>query len=291
MAPLSVSDDNKLLSSSVVARVRAFDIELMSNQILLTLSGSCLLQPLPRKSVKLELLDMPRFVAEELELRGLNLPVEMIRGQSSSMLEKLRDQADRVHCPCLILYQDEPLDFYGNVEGSTLVLTNLSRAAKMLGCSELAVRVNCPPESVVTVASSMKRALEAVQRYEVNLLIRPSVKPVDTPELLMELVKRIGGFHISAMPSFANAHATGGGIQTLRKLAPYSAAIEVSFAGSTKQGSTSGWNFDEYVSSLLNLGYLNKFSIDWCGTTNWVQGVQKAREQLLLLMDREDSVV
>lgn len=262
----------------------------MSNQILLSLSGACLLQPLPRKGTKLDLLDMPQFVAEELELRGLNLPVEMIRGHSATMLEKLRDQADRVHCPCLILYQDEPLDFHGNSAGATQALKNLGRAAKMLGCGELAVRVNCPSESILSVAASMKKALEVLQQFEVNLLIRPSVKPVDSPEVVMELVKKIGGFHISAMPSFANAHATGNGIETLRKLAPYSAAIEVTVVGFSKQGEHAGWNLDEFIEALLNLGYVNKLSIDWCGTTNWVQGIQKTRERLMELMGREDQV-
>lgn len=262
----------------------------MSNQILLSLSGSCLLQPIPRKGTKLNLLDMPQFVAEELELRGLNLPVELIRGQNAATLEKMRDQADRVHCPCLILYQDEPLDFHGNPEGATASLKNLGRASKMLGCSELAVRVNCPSESILSVSAAMKSAVAVLQQFEVNLLIRPSIKPVDSPEVIMDLVKRIGGFHISAMPSFANAHATGNGVETLRKLAPYSAAIEVSISGFNKDGAHMGYNLDEYIESLLNLGYVNKLSIDWSGTTNWVQGIQKSRERLMELMGREDPV-
>ena len=262
----------------------------MNNQILLSLSGSCLLQPIPRKGTMLDFLDTPQFVAEELELRGLNLPVEMIRGKNAATLEKMRDQADRVHCPCLILYQDEPLDFHGNPEGATAKLKNLGRAAKMLGCGELAVRVNCPSESILSVSAAMKSAVAVLQQFEVNLLIRPAVNPFDSPEVIMDLVKRIGGFHISAMPSFANAHATGNGVETLRKLAPYSAAIEVTISGFNKEGGHIGLNLDEYVESLLNLGYVNKLSIDWCGTTNWVQGIQKSRERLMELMGREDPV-
>ncbi len=279
-----------MIATCYPLRVGLAGSNLMSNQILLSLSGACLLQPLPRKGTKLELLDMPQFVAEELELRGLNLPVELIRGHSATTLEKLRDQADRMHCPCLILYQDEVLDFHGNPEGATQTLKNLGRAAKMLGCGELAVRVNCPRESIVSVAASMKMALEVIQQFEVNLLIRPSVQPVDHPEVIMELVKKIGGFHISAMPSFANAYATGNGVETLRKLAPYSAAIEVTVTGVGKQGDAAGWKLDEFVEALLTLGYVNKLSIDWCGTTNWVQGIQKTRERLLELMGREDPV-
>ncbi|MSQ90019.1 MAG: hypothetical protein EXS01_01310 [Phycisphaerales bacterium] len=262
----------------------------MSNQILLSLSGACLLLPLPRKSAPLELLDIPKFVAQELELRGLNIPVELIRGKSATTLEKLRDESDRAHCPCLILYQSEPLDVAGNPEGATQHLKNLGRAAKLLGCSELAVRVQCPVDRLLPVAATMKAALHEMQSLDVNLLIRPNLNPLDTAEFIMDLVKRIGGFHIGAMPSLEHAHHTGNPLETLRKLAPYSAAIEISSAGFTKQGASIGWDFDALIEGLISFGYLNKFSIDWTGTTNWVTGVQKTRERLLALMGREDPV-
>lgn len=247
-----------------------------------------MLQPIPRKGKPLDLLDMPRFVAEELELRGLNVPVEMIRGQSATTLEKLRDQGDRVQCPCLVLYQDEPLDFCTNEESATHTLRSLGRAARYLGCSELAIRSSCPAGKVVSVAATMKSALQVVQQFETNVLIRPMMSPIDSPEQVMELVKRIGGFHIGAMPSFAYAHASGEGLEALRKLAPYSAAIEVSSAGFNKQSESLCWDFDGLIEGLLSFGYLNKFSIDWVGSTNWVTGVQKTRERLMSLMGRED---
>lgn len=262
----------------------------MSNQILLSLSGACLGRPIPRKGTTLALLDMPPFVAEELELRGLNLSVDLIRGQPAAILEKLRHVADRAHCPCLVLYQDEPMDFCTNIEASTQSLRNLGRAAKLLGCSELAIRVACPPASVHTVAATLKSALGVIQQFDVNLLIRPSIAPADSPEQLMDLVKKIGGFHIGAMPSFAYAHATGDGIEALRKLAPYSSAIEATSSGFDKAGSHTSWDLNGYVEALLSFGYLNKISIDWTGSTNWVIGVQKTRERLMELMGRGDPV-
>ena len=51
-----------------------------------------------------------------------------------------------------------------------------------------------------------------------------------------------------------------------------------------------GYNLDEYIESLLTLGYVNKLSIHWSGTTNWVQGIQKSRERLMELIGREDPV-
>ncbi len=262
----------------------------MSNQILLSLSGACLGRPLPRKESGLALLDMPPFVAEELELRGLNLPVDLIRGQSATTLEKLRHIADRAHCPCLVLYQDEPMDFLGNAEGATQTLRSLGRAAKLLGCGELGIRVVCPLGGVLTVTPALKAAVQAIQQFDVNLLIRPTIDPPDPPEQVMDLVKRIGGFHIGAMPSFAYVHATGDGMESLRKLAPYSSAIEATASGFAKDGTHVSWDLNGFVEALLSLGYLNKFSIDWTGSTNWVAGVQKTRERLLELMGRGDPV-
>ncbi len=262
----------------------------MSNQILLSLSGACLRRPIPRKGSTLALLDMPPFVAEELELRGLNLSVDLIRGQNATTLEKLRHVADRAHCPCLVLYQDEPMDFCNQIEASTQLLRNLGRAAKLLGCGELAIRVVSPPTDVHTLAATLKSALVVLQQFDVNLLIRPAVAPADSPEHLMDLVKKIGGFHIGAMPSFAYAHATGDGIEALRKLAPYSSAIEATAAGFDKNGSHTSWDLDKYVEALLSFGYLNKISIDWTGPTNWVLGVQKTRERLMELLGRGDPV-
>ncbi|MSR68791.1 MAG: hypothetical protein EXS17_00350 [Phycisphaerales bacterium] len=262
----------------------------MSNQILLSLSGACLGRPLPRKGTTLALLDMPPFVAEELELRGLALPVDLIRGHPAATLEKLRHIADRAHCPCLVLYQDEPMDFCAAAEASTQLLRNLGRAAKLLGCGELAIRVVCPPTNIHVVAGTLKNALGVLQQFDVNLLIRPAIAPADSPEQLMDLVKKIGGFHIGAMPSFAYAHATGNGVDTLRKLAPYSSAIEATAAGFNKAGEHLGWDLNGYVEALLSFGYLNKISIDWTGATNWVLGVQKTRERLMELMGRGDPV-
>lgn len=262
----------------------------MSNQILLSLSGACLGRPLPRKGTTLALLDMPPFVAEELELRGLNLPVELVRGQPAATLERLRHIADRAHCPCLVLYQDDPMDFTVEIEASVQKLRALGRAAKLLGCGELGIRIVCPPTNVHTVAATLKSALQVLQQFDVNLLIRPTLDPVDAPEHLMDLVKRIGGFHVGAMPSFAYAHATGDGIGALRKLAPYSSAIEATSSGFNKAGDHAGWDLNAYVEALLSFGYLNKISIDWTGTTNWVVGVQKTRERLMELMGRGDPV-
>lgn len=238
----------------------------------------------------MDFLDIPRFVAEELQLRGLTIPVELIRGKNATMLEKLRDEADRAHCPCLMLYQDAPLDFVTQAEGSAKTLQGLARAAVLLGCNELAIRVICTPGQLNLVSTGVKAVLQSIQPQDINLLLRPNVDPPDDPALLMEVVKKVGGFHIGAMPSFAHAAATESGIETLKKLAPYSAAIEVTVAGFTKDGEHAQFDLNSYVEALLSFGYMNKLAINWTGKTNWVQGVEKARDRLMDLMGRGDPV-
>ena len=84
----------------------------MQPDILLTLSAGSV-RPLlaardPRCST---IFEMPQFVATDLELRGLNLPAEMLKGFAIPDVEKLRDEADRAHCPVLLLTEETPIDF------------------------------------------------------------------------------------------------------------------------------------------------------------------------------------
>lgn len=262
----------------------------MSNQILLALCAGCAMTPLPRKGEPLDLFDIPKFVAETMELRGLVVPVDPIRGRTAAHLERFRDEADRAHCPCLTLMQDAPLDFGAADDSATKTLTTLLRAAKLLGCSEVAIRSKTQPENEERAVVAVRSVLQSPHAQDINLLLRPTLDPVSDPMQLMESIKRIGGFHIGAMPSFAHAEATGDGIATLRKLAPYAGAIELSVAGFTKDGEHPSWDIAAFVDGLLSYGYTNKFALSWEGKTNWVAGIERARERLMQLLGREDPV-
>ena len=262
----------------------------MSSSILLSLCAGCTLSPLPRKGEPLAFFDIPRFTAEELELRGLIIPVELVRGRPATDLEKFRDEADRAHCPCLTLIQDAPIDFMLEGDGAAKTLHALMRAAKLLGCSEVAIRPLLTVESSDRVVATIKAALHSVQAQDIDLLLRPMADPAGDSTLLVETIKKIGGFHIGAMPSFAHAAATGEGLDALRRLAPYAGAIEVSIAGFDEDGVHTKCDLDGYVEGLIQYGYTNKFAINWEGKTNWVAGIEKARDRLWQLTGREDPV-
>lgn len=262
----------------------------MGSEIHISLSASCLLQPLPRQQSPIALLDVPRYVAEELEVRGIQIPVQMIRQQTPQTLERLRDEADRAQCPCLVLYRDEPLDFVADGEKSAQVLREMGKRARLLGCAEIAVRVANIATASAQIAPLMKAALDGLQRFEVNLLIRPSEDPCDQPDAVIDLVRKIGGFHIGAMPSFANAGATGDAQQSLRKLIPYSLAVEATVTSLSKAGVPEDESFDAHIDMLVQLGFSNKLSIDWRGGGNWAQAVQGVRAHMMKKLGQGDPV-
>src|SRR5689334_9347711 len=57
------------------------------------------------------MLDVPEFVIKQLNLHGLNIQASMLAKWSLEDLDKLRDRADKVSCPCLVLVEDSPLPF------------------------------------------------------------------------------------------------------------------------------------------------------------------------------------
>ena len=84
----------------------------MQPDILLTLSAGSIRPLLAAKDPRCpSIFDVPKFVADMLELRGLNLPADMLKGFALSDVERFRDEADRAHCPVLLLTEETPINF------------------------------------------------------------------------------------------------------------------------------------------------------------------------------------
>ena len=244
----------------------------MQPDILLTLSDGSV-RPLlaardPRCST---IFEMPQFVATDLELRGLNLPAEMLKGFAIPDVEKLRDEADRAHCPVLLLTEETPIDFVTR-PGPTWVaaldrLRRLGTAASRLGCPAIAVKIQAPDtdEAFEATALGVKIALKELDKFELNLLISPTVGLTFDPTRLTDLIKKIGGFRIGSYPSFAHAHATGDIEKTLRKLAPYAPSIAASVRGFDKDGAHDGFSLETCVSSIRSVGYGNTLALEFIG--------------------------
>jgi sugar phosphate isomerase/epimerase len=201
--------------------------------MLLTLHAASL-EPIlapSRGKPSLTLQDLPRFARQELDMHGLNLPTTLLKGATRSLLEGLRERADKERCACLVLIEPEPLaladesDVVGGagVERAKKVLN----AASLLGCSAVAVRVNSRDEDdfVDFAADRFRQIVETADRLDINVLVQPHRGLTERPERLTELIKKIGGFRVGTMPDFADAVSSADPGSYLRKLVPYASIV------------------------------------------------------------------
>lgn len=264
----------------------------MQSQITLILNASCLRNPPRRGKPEVPLMDMPEFVAQEFGLRGIQLPVDLVRGKTLRELEALRHNADKAGCPVLVLSQDEPVDLGVATDGSEAVarIAALGSAARHLGCSHVGIRTRVTPERTDAVTACAKRAIDLLRKSDVSLLVRSGKDAIPDPSTLADLIRRIGGFHIGAMPSLEDAHASGDYTGAIRLIAPYSHLIEASILGFGKSGHEK-WDLAEAVDALRGVGYLSLLSLHWRGTkADWIGAIQKAQAELLAAIGREEQV-
>ncbi|MBU3729825.1 MAG: hypothetical protein FGM37_11365 [Phycisphaerales bacterium] len=264
----------------------------MQSQITLTLNASCLLHAPKRGGTPVALMDIPEFVSQEFGLRGIQLPVELVRGRTLREMEELRHNADKAGCPLLVLSQDDPVDLGASTDGRDGVarLAALGSAARHLGCGHVAVRTVASSESADAVISCAKRAIEMLRKNDVGLLLRSGKATMPDPASLADIIRRIGGFHIGAMPSFADSHASGDLAGAIRLLAPYSHLVEATIIGFGKSGHEK-WDLQEAVEALRGVGYMSLLSIDWRGAKgDWVAMVHRAKSELLAAIGREEQV-
>lgn len=244
----------------------------MQPDILLTLSAGSLRPLLAAKDPRCpNIFELPQFVATDLELRGLNLPADLLKGFGLTDIEKFRDRADRAHCPVLLLSEETPIDFAnrGNAVWAASLerLRRLGLAASRLGCPNIAIRAAGPDteEAFEATATGVKLALRELDKFELSLLLTPNEGLTFDAGRLTDLIKKIGGFRIGSYPSFAHAFATGDVEKTLRKLAPYAPAICASVRGFSKEGAHDGYTLESCIESIRSVGYGNTLALDFVG--------------------------
>jgi hypothetical protein len=240
-------------------------------EILLTLSAGSARPLLAARDPRCkDLFSLPAFAATDLELRGLNLPTDLLKGFGIPELDRLRDEADRAHCPVLLLSEENAIDFVDRGRGWAASLDRLRRlglAASRLGCPNIALRIAAPDtdEAFEETAKGVRIALRELDRFELSVLIAPREGLTFDATRLTELIKKIGGFRIGSYPSFAHAHATGDLEKTLRKLAPYAQSIEASVRGFSEDGTHDGFSLQECLESILSVGYGNTLALEFVG--------------------------
>lgn len=265
----------------------------MHVQSILTINAACIAPGKVQKGpAPADLFDVPRFAAEQLGLRGLNLPVTLLRGMTHRQLETFRDRADRAHCPILVLVDETPRDFVAAAAECAELLVRFASVAQALGCGSIAMTPSGigSTDALEPYGKAVKRAMQRIERMEINTLLRPGDPVLANAEGLAELVKKVGGFRIGALPSFSYAHGSGDLQGALRRLAPYaSASIEASIKTFARTGAHKEWDLEEAVGAIRSVGYTNTLCIDYQGTADPVAPIRKAVEALTALLLSEDE--
>ncbi len=258
--------------------------------MLLTVTSRSL-QHVKRDKRPLEPIEVPDFVAEHLGLKGLNVHVPLLKGMAVKDLERLRDRADRARCPVLVLVEERVLDFAQAPAECIARVERLGLAASKLGAPSVAVEIAsipATPEGFDSVAANVKRSLAALDRYDTHLLIRPGEGSAGEPQRIADLIKKIGGFRIGSMPTFAQAASTKDPVDALRRLAPYAQAIEASVKAFGKSGKHEAWDIKAMFGAISAVGYGNTVCIDYSAKTDPVGNIEAARDMLALLIEPEE---
>lgn len=247
--------------------------------MLLTLSTRSL-QHVKRAKAPLGPMDVPEFVAEELGLKGLNVHTPLLKGMVPRDLESLRDRADRARCPILVLVDETPLDFGPDAGPASIErVGKLGLCASKLGAPAIAVELaKLPPDQFDAYAANVKRSLASLDRFDTHLLVRPGSATAGDPQRLADMIKKIGGFRIGSMPTFAHAAAGGDPAEVLRRLAPYAQAVEASVKGFAKTGKHESWDLAGCLEAIRNVGYQNTLCIDYAGRTDPIGNIERARD-------------
>ncbi|MEE2681622.1 MAG: TIM barrel protein [Planctomycetota bacterium] len=264
----------------------------MQAQILMTLAAGSLKGLVD--SGELALVDIPEFTMREFDLRGLNVPASMFTGCSLDVFDRLRDNADKVGCPVLILVEDVPLNCMESdraaLKSSMERIQRLALAANRLGCNSVAISCSGPTDddqALEATAAGLKKAIAQIDDFDLNLLIAPTDGMTDDPDRLTDLIKKVGGFRIGSYPSFAHAHRSGDAHNTLRKLAPYAGGLEIS--ARAKRGGEAVIDGYEAVESVLGVGYQNTIALSFEGKGDPVTTLRAARRKVAEALGQLDE--
>ncbi|MDP7008429.1 MAG: TIM barrel protein [Phycisphaerales bacterium] len=246
--------------------------------LLLTLAIESL-NPLIEKGEH-DILDCPKISSEQLGLRGVMVDADHLSGWEMEQYDAFRNAADKVHCPCLLLRGTRQLDLFLDQEASRERILRLAVAANRLGCNAVAISPVFPneAESVDHVVAQLREAMSDVERLDLNLLLQPTEGFTSDPDELIEVIKKIGGFRIGALPTFSSAAQSDDPLEALRKLAPYAGGVIADFP------SGRGKRKIDPVDGLLavrEVGYSNSLALQYIGTKkNPIKEIETVAKQM-----------
>lgn len=162
----------------------------------------------------MDLLDLPAFTRNELQLSGFNLSTDLLVGSNRARLEAIRERADRASCSCLLLIEHDPQNFGSKDERLGLAaaerMARVVDAAQILGCSAASVKITAvdDDDTLLLVAARLKPIMERAEKLDINLVISPHTGLTARADRVTDLLKKVGGFRIGTYPDFETAAHT-----------------------------------------------------------------------------------
>ncbi|MEC9373326.1 MAG: TIM barrel protein [Planctomycetota bacterium] len=213
-------------------------------------------------------------------------PTDFLAGADAREIDQFRESADKAGCPCLFLLetQEHPLgeDSEKKAAEGAERMERVLRAAQRMGCSAAGFSLSGPAtDKAMELAAKRLKALSThAERLDINLLIRPAKGLTEKPESVTELIKRVGGFRLGALPDFEHAAATGDAVDCLRRLAPYAPVVLASSVAFDSKGEHKGYSLVECAEALKSVGYDGAVALDYRGNDDIEQGLRMTREAI-----------
>jgi len=259
---------------------------------------------LPGAKHHLALEDLPRYAHEVLGLGGINLSTDLLAGADRSLLERIRERADKAACACLLLIEPEPQAFTSDdpdeIRTAVDRMTRVVEAAHILGCSSASVCVfGKDDESLISLAATgLRKVVERAERLEINLLVAPHAGLTASADRVSDLIKRVGGFRIGTFPDFEVAAASKDPIGFLHRLTPYATVVSAStvkFVVKKGKGEEEDvvthkpYDLGPMLHAVRAVGYDGPLALDYRGTGDVTMGLTRSRDTVRLLLGEGDT--
>ena len=238
--------------------------------------------------------DLPRLAAEDLGLNALHLNTSLLKGWNAKQVDEFRDAADKAHCPCLVLEEDEahPMADQDDdiVEQSVERMTRVLRVAHRLGCSAVAMTLAEARGEDATdfTREHLRDLVKRAERLELNLLVTPSPGLTEDPNQLTALIRDVGGFRIGTCPSFAAAAATGDPAGYLKTVAPYASAIVAQVGAVDNDGDHAAFDLTACIDAIQAVGYDGSLAIHPI-SGDPIEQARRARDAITEILETESA--
>lgn len=254
--------------------------------MLLTLSAKSVCTPARDGKPPVSPARVAAFAREELGVFGLTLQTSLLAGWDLKMLDKFRDEADKVGAPCLVLVEELPQAFAdadaGKADAAADRADRVVKVAQRLGCSSVAFSLASPSAEipVEVIAKRLKAVLSKAERMELNMLLAPTAGVTETPEQLTTLIRKVGGFRIGSYPDFETACKAKDPTGYLRGLTPYASAVCASVGDFDAKGKHKGYDLDSCLEAIESVGFEATLALEFRGKGDPIAALKAAKAMI-----------